>query len=232
MCEQIGNFYITWPSLYWPSDDEVLLCNQNDIRLFTIIWTIIFYTVIYGTAGIWAWIVFHKNRWSFLFPIGFIGVALLSGLLGGTIVGFVLGALYNFGKFEMSVWIPFFWGLIQALVALMGRTIKSSNPWRTRNNDNQVTGHNYNVGHVMLPVYDELLAKNKQEERQNSLSQDSTGERLEPFPSTPFSPLSESGIDAKHGDMGTWKLCGNQSVDASTSIETKTSNPNSHYRST
>ncbi|CAJ0755790.1 10144_t:CDS:2, partial [Entrophospora sp. SA101] len=41
-----------------------------------------------------------------------------------------------------------------------------------------------------------------------------------------------TGIDAKHGDMGTWKLCGNQSVDASTSIESKTSNPNSHYKIT
>ncbi|PKK69227.1 hypothetical protein RhiirC2_661654, partial [Rhizophagus irregularis] len=94
--------------------------NNLEIWLFTVLWTIIFFTVIYGLAGIWAWFVFHKYRWSFLVPIGFVTVALLTGFVSGTTVGLVLAAIYTFGSFKISVWIPFLWGLIQALILLMG----------------------------------------------------------------------------------------------------------------
>ncbi|RIA96914.1 hypothetical protein C1645_814756 [Glomus cerebriforme] len=90
-----------WPSLYWPP-------FSYKITLRSI------------PAGIWAWVVFHKYRWSFLIPIGFVAVALLTGFVSGTTVGLVLAAIYTFGSFNLSVWIPFLWGLIQALILLMG----------------------------------------------------------------------------------------------------------------
>ncbi|CAG8808167.1 21974_t:CDS:2, partial [Racocetra persica] len=86
------------------------------IRWYTTIWTIIFFVIIYVFAGIFACIVFHKYRWSFLIPVGFLFVALITGFVGGTIIGYVLAALYSSGDFPMSVWIPFLWGLIQAFL--------------------------------------------------------------------------------------------------------------------
>ncbi|KAG9284045.1 hypothetical protein G9A89_022819 [Geosiphon pyriformis] len=112
----------TWPSLDWPPfrDRGISLEAKEDIWRFTVFWTLLFFASIYGTAGIWAWIVFHRWRWSFLIPVGFIAVSLLTGLVGGTIVGYVLGALYNSGSFILSTWVPCLWGLTQALVAVMG----------------------------------------------------------------------------------------------------------------
>ncbi|RHZ84747.1 hypothetical protein Glove_77g27 [Diversispora epigaea] len=112
-----------WPSLYWPINTEIekiYLTDPTDIWKFTVLWTIIFFTIIYSLAGLLAWAVFRKYRWSFLIPISFVIVALLTGLVGGTIVGFLLKSLYRSGNFDMSVWIPFLWGLIQAFLLLLG----------------------------------------------------------------------------------------------------------------
>ncbi|CAG8487343.1 2386_t:CDS:2 [Diversispora eburnea] len=91
-----------WPSLYWPINTVTKIYLTDP------------------TAGLLAWVVFHKYRWSFLIPISFVIVALLTGLVGGTIVGFLLASLYKSGNFEMSVWVPFLWGLIQAFLLLLG----------------------------------------------------------------------------------------------------------------
>ncbi|RIB04198.1 hypothetical protein C2G38_2121211 [Gigaspora rosea] len=110
-----------WYSLYWPFDSNAAsyLYKESDIRWYTTIWTIIFFMIIYGFAGIFACIVFHKYRWSFLILVGFLFVALITGFVGGTIIGYVLAALYSSGDFPMSVWIPFIWGLIQAFLVLL-----------------------------------------------------------------------------------------------------------------
>ncbi|CAG8538862.1 17466_t:CDS:2, partial [Acaulospora morrowiae] len=112
----------SWPSLYWPINNakSYNLSHPKDIWKFTVIWSLIFFTIIYSLAGILAWSVFRKYRWSFLIPVGFVTVALLTGLVGGTVVGFILAALYISGEFEISVWIPFLWGLIQAFLVLLG----------------------------------------------------------------------------------------------------------------
>ncbi|KAL4252900.1 TMEM170 family protein [Abortiporus biennis] len=51
---------------------------------------------------------------AFLF-FGFAGA-----VVGSAVIGFTLAGLFKAGKFNMSTWIPFFGGLIQALVALLG----------------------------------------------------------------------------------------------------------------
>ncbi|CAG8645785.1 13479_t:CDS:2, partial [Dentiscutata heterogama] len=86
----------TWPSLYWPFDNGTYLYQASgnkkfvnvivDIWMFTTIWTLIFFTSIYGLAGLWTWVVFRKYRWSFLFPIGFIIIALLTGFINSAII--------------------------------------------------------------------------------------------------------------------------------------------------
>ncbi|CAG8546263.1 8923_t:CDS:2, partial [Gigaspora rosea] len=83
----------TWPSLYWPFDNANYLYQAN---------------------GLWTWIVFRKYRWSFLIPIGFVIIALLTGFINSVIIG-----AYNIGELPMSVWIPFLWGLIQAFLLLI-----------------------------------------------------------------------------------------------------------------
>ncbi|CAG8757895.1 24001_t:CDS:2, partial [Racocetra persica] len=76
----------TWPSLYWPFSTANYLYYESDIWKFTAIWTIIFFTFIYGFAGLCTWAVFRKYRWSFLIPIGFIIIALLTGLINSVII--------------------------------------------------------------------------------------------------------------------------------------------------
>lgn len=36
------------------------------------------------------------------------------------ILGLAIAAIYNAGAYRMSTWVPFLWGLIQALVVIMG----------------------------------------------------------------------------------------------------------------
>ena len=43
----------------------------------------------------------------------------LEGLIAGSIVGGLLGGVYQSGYFEMSTWIPFVWGCINALVLIL-----------------------------------------------------------------------------------------------------------------
>lgn len=35
-------------------------------------------------------------------------------------LGLAIAAIYNAGAYRMSTWVPFLWGLIQALVVIMG----------------------------------------------------------------------------------------------------------------
>lgn len=43
----------------------------------------------------------------------------LEALLAGTMVGLVLGAVYNGGYFAMSTWTPLLWGIINMLVLVV-----------------------------------------------------------------------------------------------------------------
>lgn len=47
-------------------------------------------------------------------------VAGLEALLAGSIVGLILGAVYNAGYFRMSTWTPLFWGMVNMLVLISG----------------------------------------------------------------------------------------------------------------
>jgi len=43
----------------------------------------------------------------------------LEALLGGSVVGLVLGAVYNAGYFRMSTWTPLLWGVINMLILVV-----------------------------------------------------------------------------------------------------------------
>ncbi|CAG8564384.1 5606_t:CDS:2 [Paraglomus occultum] len=93
----------SWPSLYWPlSESKVNIRYPDDMIRFTLYWTIIFFEVIYGVAGLWALAVSWRYKWSYVIPVAFVVTALLTGSLSGSIVGGVLAALYGTGQFPMS----------------------------------------------------------------------------------------------------------------------------------
>ncbi|KAL2433714.1 hypothetical protein ABEF95_009585 [Exophiala dermatitidis] len=57
--------------------------------------------------------------WVWLVPVTYIVLGGLEALLAGTLVGLVLGAVYNAGYFRMSTWTPLFWGVINMLVLVV-----------------------------------------------------------------------------------------------------------------
>lgn len=48
---------------------------------------------------------------------GFIGG--IEALIAGNVTGGLLGGVYTAGFFRMSTWIPFTWGIINALVLIL-----------------------------------------------------------------------------------------------------------------
>lgn len=57
--------------------------------------------------------------WVWLLPVGYILIGASEAVLGGSLVGLVLGAVYNAGYFRMSTWTPLLWGIINMLVLVV-----------------------------------------------------------------------------------------------------------------
>jgi len=62
-----------------------------------------------GETMSWVWIV----------PVVYIVIGASEALLAGSLVGLVLGAIYNAGYFRMSTWTPLLWGVINMLVLVV-----------------------------------------------------------------------------------------------------------------
>lgn len=58
--------------------------------------------------------------WVWLVPVAYLFVAGLESLVAGTLVGLIIGAVYNAGYFRMSTWTPLFWGMVNMLVLISG----------------------------------------------------------------------------------------------------------------
>jgi hypothetical protein len=63
--------------------------------------------------------VAETARWVWLIPLVYVVIGGLEALLAGSLVGLVLGAVYNAGYFQMSTWTPMFWGIINLLVLVV-----------------------------------------------------------------------------------------------------------------
>lgn len=57
--------------------------------------------------------------WVWIVPVVYVVLGGLEALLAGTMVGLVLGAVYNAGYFAMSTWTPLLWGIINMLVLVV-----------------------------------------------------------------------------------------------------------------
>lgn len=57
--------------------------------------------------------------WVWLVPLIYIVLGGLEATFAGSMVGLVLGAVYNAGYFRMSTWTPLLWGVINMLVLVV-----------------------------------------------------------------------------------------------------------------
>ncbi|KAI8816683.1 uncharacterized protein EV422DRAFT_275018 [Fimicolochytrium jonesii] len=115
-----------WPSLSGfviggnsdTSTDNVLW-YKDEIIIYTILWTVILFSFMYGLAGLWAYIVFLRSKFGMVLLLGFAGIGLFAGASSGAVVGVLLASVYNAGLFAMATWIPLAWALVQIIVVLI-----------------------------------------------------------------------------------------------------------------
>lgn len=58
--------------------------------------------------------------WVWLIPLVYMIIGGIEALLAGSLVGLILGAVYNAGYFRMSTWSPFIWSIVNMLVLILG----------------------------------------------------------------------------------------------------------------
>ncbi|KAJ5605996.1 hypothetical protein N7510_008777 [Penicillium lagena] len=113
-----------FPSLYYPLPGHFkhahYLYYTTDIWRFTLYWTLIFYAATHLTVAAYAVLV-HCRNWNIIWivPLVYSIVAGVEGLLAGSIVGLIIGAVYEAGNFRMSTWLPMIWGGVNVLVLIL-----------------------------------------------------------------------------------------------------------------
>ncbi|KAI1822304.1 integral membrane protein [Xylaria intraflava] len=112
-----------FPSLCWPPH-SCLLYTVYDSWRFTLLWTLIIFTVFHlGATAIALLVQVGKPRsiWKYLvaIPIAYAIVAGVEALVAGSVVGSILGAVYTVACYKLSTWIPFIWGFINVLILII-----------------------------------------------------------------------------------------------------------------
>ena len=112
-----GSVTPPFPGLGIP--DSALL-TIHDAWYFTLIWTVIVYEAFHLAASAYALFVQRNNlNFVWIVPVVFAAVAGIEALLAGSVVGLILGAMYQAGDFRMSTWVPFVWAWINLLVLIL-----------------------------------------------------------------------------------------------------------------
>ncbi|RHZ72062.1 hypothetical protein CDV55_108047 [Aspergillus turcosus] len=114
-----------FPALYDPVPTHhppqvYYLYYTRDIWRFTLYWTFIFYAASHLAVAACAVVTQGRNwRVCLAVPLVFSVIAGLEALLAGSIIGLILGAVYEAGNFRMSTWVPMLWGGINVLVLIL-----------------------------------------------------------------------------------------------------------------
>ncbi|KAF2164580.1 hypothetical protein M409DRAFT_24976 [Zasmidium cellare ATCC 36951] len=113
-----------FPSLYWPfpvnGPQCTYLYDAEPMWRFTLYWTLIMVGGVHLVASAYACAVQWRN-WKLIWiaPVGYAVLGTVEALIAGNVVGGLAGAVYTGGFFRMSTWIPFTWGIINALVLIL-----------------------------------------------------------------------------------------------------------------
>ncbi|KAJ9665774.1 hypothetical protein H2201_004082 [Coniosporium apollinis] len=113
-----------FPSLYWPfpvgGDQANYLYYAYDIWRFTLTWTLIFFGAVHlATSGYAVAMQWRSWKIIWIVPIIYAVVGGIEAVVAGSVVGGLLGGVYNAGYFRMSTWIPFVWAFICTLVLIL-----------------------------------------------------------------------------------------------------------------
>jgi len=113
-----------WPGLYWPlpqnGGQANYLYSSVTIFRFTVLWTLLLFGAAHLACAGYALLAQPQNwKGVWVVPIVYAVVGGLEAFVAGSVVGGLLGGVYNAGYFEMSTWIPFFWALINVLVLVL-----------------------------------------------------------------------------------------------------------------
>ncbi|KFX85919.1 hypothetical protein O988_09853 [Pseudogymnoascus sp. VKM F-3808] len=104
-----------FPSLYWPLDAKAGVASYlyyvKDIWRFTLLWTLIFYAAFhFATAALGVCMQLGKGRnafkWVWSIPVAYAAIAGIEALLAGSIVGLILGAVYDAGRSMIYLYSP------------------------------------------------------------------------------------------------------------------------------
>ncbi|KAL1967871.1 hypothetical protein VTN77DRAFT_2560 [Rasamsonia byssochlamydoides] len=114
----------SFPSLHVPvfgvAGESNYLYYTEDIWRFTLYWTLILYGGAHLAVASCAVAVQWRNwRVMWAVPLVYGVVGCLEALLAGSVIGLILGAVYEAGNFTMSTWIPLVWAVINVLVLII-----------------------------------------------------------------------------------------------------------------
>ncbi|KAI9016774.1 hypothetical protein DFJ74DRAFT_243321 [Hyaloraphidium curvatum] len=118
-----------FPSLTFPlapASPSQALYYRDDVLSFTVLWTIIWFSLAYVSAGLRAAISLPGKRAPLLAFAFFVLWGLATASVSGAVVGIMLFRVYDAGNFPMATWVPFVWGLIQLLVVLLSSFTSTS----------------------------------------------------------------------------------------------------------
>ncbi|RMZ91996.1 hypothetical protein DV736_g760, partial [Chaetothyriales sp. CBS 134916] len=57
--------------------------------------------------------------WVWLIPLVYLVIGMAEAFVAGSLVGLILGVMYETGYFRMSTWTPLFWGVINMLMLVV-----------------------------------------------------------------------------------------------------------------
>ncbi|KAH8696002.1 integral membrane protein [Talaromyces proteolyticus] len=113
-----------FPSLHLPvigvPQAQNYLYHAEDIWRFTLYWTLILHIGLHFVVAAFATAIQWRNwRMMWAVPVAYVVVSGLEALLAGSMVGLILGWVYEAGNFTMTTWIPLVWAGINVLVVII-----------------------------------------------------------------------------------------------------------------
>ncbi|KAJ3070767.1 hypothetical protein HDU98_006225 [Podochytrium sp. JEL0797] len=121
----------TWPAIKFTGDGGGIgailggsegLTSRHKMLEFTLLWTLVAFGVAFGIAGLVAAVGSVREGRPvvglilLLFVVGF---GLVTALISGSVVGLLVGSIYEVGGFTMALWVPAGWAVIQTLVVII-----------------------------------------------------------------------------------------------------------------